>query len=94
MFGSDELHIRSPIIIIAAAFNVQPKDIRHALRKGDAIPKEFGEHRALEYDTEERRVEWVKKNVENRTAVNRTEFYIIVAKLSAQWLRKDGLSLF
>jgi hypothetical protein len=44
------------------------------LQKGNAIPKGRGDHSALEDDIEERLIEWVKKNFQNRAAVNWTGF--------------------
>jgi hypothetical protein len=38
--------------VIARAFDFQPKDVRHALEKGETIPKGHGEHPALEVDIE------------------------------------------
>jgi hypothetical protein len=45
----------------------------HALQKGETIPKGRGEHPALEVDTEQHLIYWITKNVQNHTAVNRTE---------------------
>jgi hypothetical protein len=39
--------------VIARAFDVQPKDVRHTLEKGEIIPKGRGEHAAFEVDTEQ-----------------------------------------
>jgi hypothetical protein len=58
---------------IACAFNVQPKDVRHPLESGKTIPKGRGEHPALEVDTEQHMIDWIIKNSQNHTAVNRTE---------------------
>jgi hypothetical protein len=58
---------------IARAFDVQPKDIRHILEKGEIIPKGREEHPALEVDTEQHLIDWIRKNVQNHTALNRTE---------------------
>jgi hypothetical protein len=41
------------VTAITCAFDVQPKDVRHALEKGKTIPKGRGEHPALEVDTEQ-----------------------------------------
>jgi hypothetical protein len=38
---------------ITRAFDIQPKEVRHALEKGETIPKGRGEHPALEVDTEQ-----------------------------------------
>jgi hypothetical protein len=59
--------------IIARVFNVQPKDVRHALEKSETIPKGRGEHPALEVDTERHLIDWIIKNAQNYTAINRTE---------------------
>jgi hypothetical protein len=58
---------------IAHAFGVQPKDVRHALEKGEIIPKGRGKHHALEGDTEQYLTDWISKNVQNHAAINRTE---------------------
>jgi hypothetical protein len=58
---------------IARVFEIQPKDLRNALAKGDAIPKGRGEHPALEDDTEKLPLEWIPKNAQNHAPVNRTE---------------------
>jgi hypothetical protein len=55
---------------IARAFDAQPKDVRHALEKGETIPKGCGEHPALEGDTEQYLIDWIAKNAQNHTAVN------------------------
>jgi hypothetical protein len=59
---------------IAQNFNLQPKDARYALQKSNTIPKGRCEHQALEEDTKKPPLELVKKNAQNCTAVNRTEF--------------------
>jgi hypothetical protein len=56
----------------ARAFDVQPKDVRHALEKGETIPKGRGEHFAPEVDTEQHLTHWITKNAQNHTGVNRT----------------------
>jgi hypothetical protein len=38
---------------VARAFDVQPIDVRHALEKGETIPKVRGEHPGLEVDTKQ-----------------------------------------
>jgi hypothetical protein len=58
----NKLQQQVPLRAIARAFEVRPNDVRHALAKGDAIPKKRGEQHALEEDTEERRIEWINKN--------------------------------
>jgi hypothetical protein len=58
---------------IARAFNVQPKDVRHALEKGKTIQKGRGEYPALEVEGEQRLIDWITKNAQNHTVVNRTE---------------------
>jgi hypothetical protein len=55
-------------------FNGQDdKAVRHALEKGETIPKGRGEHSALEVDTEQHLIDWITKNAQNNTTVNRTE---------------------
>jgi hypothetical protein len=39
--------------VIACYFDVQAKDVRHALEKGETLPKGCGEHPALEVDIEQ-----------------------------------------
>jgi hypothetical protein len=58
---------------IARAFEVRPKDVRHALAEGGAIPKGCGAHHALEGSTEERLLEWIANNAKKHTPVNRME---------------------
>jgi hypothetical protein len=69
----NKLHTRLAVTAIAYAFDVQPKDVRHTLEKGEIIPKGRGEHLALEVDTEQHPIDWITKNVQDHTAVNRTE---------------------
>jgi hypothetical protein len=71
--GLNRLHRRLAVKAIARAFDVQPKDARHALEKGEAIPKGRGEHPTLEVDTEQYLIDWITKNAQNHTAVNWTE---------------------
>jgi hypothetical protein len=52
-FGLNKLHSRLAVTDIARAFDVQPKDVRHALEKGKTIPTGRGQHPALEVDTEQ-----------------------------------------
>jgi hypothetical protein len=72
-FGLNRLHRRLAVKAIARAFDVQPKDFRHALDKGGTIPKGRGEHPALEVDTEQHLVDWITKTAQKHTAVNQTE---------------------
>jgi hypothetical protein len=72
-FGLNRLYRRLAVKAIARAFDVQPKDARHALEKSEAIPKGSGEHPALEVDTEQHLIAWITKNAQNHTAINRTE---------------------
>jgi hypothetical protein len=58
---------------VARVFDVQLKDVRHALEKGKTIPKGLREHPALEVDTEQHLINWITKNAQNHTAVNRME---------------------
>jgi hypothetical protein len=58
---------------IARAFDVQFKDVRHALENGETIPKGRAEHPVFEVDTEQYMIEWITKNAQNHTTVNRTE---------------------
>jgi hypothetical protein len=60
---------------ISRLLDVQPKDVRHALEKGETILKRRGEHPALEVDTEQHLINWITKNAQHQTAVNRTERY-------------------
>jgi hypothetical protein len=50
-FGLNKLHRPLAVKDIAHPFDVQPKDVRHALEKGETIPKGRGEDPALEADT-------------------------------------------
>jgi hypothetical protein len=43
------------------------------LENDKTILDERGEHPALEVDTEQYLIDWVTKNAQNQTAVNRTE---------------------
>jgi hypothetical protein len=72
-FGLNRLHRRLAVKAIFRAFDVQPKDVRHPLKKGETIPKGHGEHPALEVDTQQHLSDWTGKNAQNHTAVNRTE---------------------
>jgi hypothetical protein len=72
-FGLNRLHRRLALKPIARAFDVQPKDGRHALEKGEIMPKGRGEHPALQLDTEQHLIDWIAKNAQNHTAVNRIE---------------------
>jgi hypothetical protein len=58
---------------IACTFDIQPKDVRHALEKGEIIPKGREERPALEVDTEQHLIGWITKNAQNHTTVNRIE---------------------
>jgi hypothetical protein len=58
---------------IARTFDVQPKDVRHALEKGETSPKGRGRHPALEVDTEQYLIDRITKNAQRHTAINRTE---------------------
>jgi hypothetical protein len=53
IFGLNRLRKRLAVKAIARAFYVQSKDVRHALEKGETIPKRHAEHPALEVDTEQ-----------------------------------------
>jgi hypothetical protein len=55
---------------IARAFDVQPKDVRHALEKGEKIPKGGAEQPVLEVDAEQYLINWITKNAQNHTAIN------------------------
>ena len=72
-FALDKLHRRLPVKALARAFNIQAKDVRRALEKGDTIPSGRGRHPALDDEIEERLLEWIQKNAHNHTPVNRTE---------------------
>jgi hypothetical protein len=43
-FTRNKLQKELPIKAIVRVFEIQPKDVRNALAKGDAIPKGRGEH--------------------------------------------------
>jgi hypothetical protein len=79
---------------IARAFDVQPKDVRHALEKGETIPKGRGEHPAFEVDIEQHVIDWITKNAKNHTAVNRQSYFIIAAKLLERRLHRGESILF
>jgi hypothetical protein len=51
-FGLNRLHRRLAVKGIVRASDVQPKDVHHALEKGETILKGRGEQPALEVDTE------------------------------------------
>jgi hypothetical protein len=72
-FGVNKLHRRLAVKAVARDFDIQPKDVRHPLEKGETIPKGCGEHPALEMDTEQHLIDWITKNAQNHTAINRTE---------------------
>jgi hypothetical protein len=72
-FRLNRLHRRLVVKVIARAFDVQLKDVRHALEKGETIPKTRGKYPALEVDTEQHLIDWITKNAQNHTAVIRTE---------------------
>jgi hypothetical protein len=57
VFGLNRLHRRLAVKVISRVFDVQPKDVRHALEKSETIPKGRGEHPALEVDTEQRLID-------------------------------------
>jgi hypothetical protein len=60
-FRLNRLHRRLAVKIVACAFEVQPKDVRHALEKGEIIPKGCGEYPALEVDTEQHLIDQITK---------------------------------
>ena len=72
-FAQNTLRRKLSIKAIARVFEIQPKDVRHALAKGDAIPKGRGEHPALEDDTAKQLLQWILKNAQNHAPVNRTK---------------------
>jgi hypothetical protein len=72
-FGLKRLHRRLAVKAIARVFDVQLKDVCHALEQGETIPKGRGEHLALEVDTEQHLIDWITKNAQNHAVVNRTE---------------------
>jgi hypothetical protein len=53
-FVLDKFRIRLPSQAIPRTFNLQPKNLRHALQKRGAIPKGSGEHASFEDDPGER----------------------------------------
>jgi hypothetical protein len=73
IFGLNRPHGRLVAKAVARTFDVQHKDIRHVLEKAKTIPKERGERPALEVDTEQHLIDWITKNAQNHTAINRTE---------------------
>jgi hypothetical protein len=75
IFGLNGLHKRLVVKAIARAFDVQSKDVRHTLEKGETIPKGREEHPALEVDTEQYLIDWITKNAQNHTTVNRPELF-------------------
>jgi hypothetical protein len=72
-FGLNRLHKRLAVKAIARAFDVQSKDVRHALEKGETNSKGRAEHPAVEVDTEQYLIDWITKSAQNHTTVNRTE---------------------
>jgi hypothetical protein len=52
-FALNKGHKGLAVNAIAPAFNVQRKDVRNALQKGDIIPRRREEHHALEEDIEQ-----------------------------------------
>jgi hypothetical protein len=60
-FGLNKLHRRLAVKVIACAFDVPPKDVRHALEKGETIPTRRGEHPVLEVDTGQHLIDWITK---------------------------------
>jgi hypothetical protein len=72
-FALNKSHKRLAVKAIDCAFGVQPKDVRHALEKGDPIPRGRGEHSGLEEDIEQQLIDWITKNAQNHTVINRTE---------------------
>jgi hypothetical protein len=73
VFGLNKLHRRLAVKVIARVFDVQSKDVRHALEKSETIPKGSGEHPTLKVDTEQHLIDWITKNAQNQTAINRTK---------------------
>jgi hypothetical protein len=61
-FGLNRRHKRLAVKAIARPFDVQSKDVRHALEKGETTPKGHAEHSALEVDTEQYLVDRITKN--------------------------------
>jgi hypothetical protein len=72
-FGPNPLHRRLVVNAIALAFNVQSNNVRHVLEKGEAIAKGHEERPEFEVDSEQHLIDWITKNSQNHTAVNRTE---------------------
>jgi hypothetical protein len=72
-FGLNRLYKRLAVKAIARYFDVQSKDVRDALEKGETTPNGRAEHSALEVDTKQYMIDWITKNAQNHTTVNRTE---------------------
>jgi hypothetical protein len=60
---------------IAHTFDLQSKDVRSASEEGDAISRGRGEHPAFKEDIGQQLIDWITKNAQNRTTVNRTELF-------------------
>jgi hypothetical protein len=56
-FALNKFHKRLAVKLIARAFDVRPKDVRHALEKGDTIPRGRGEHPAFEEGIEQQLID-------------------------------------
>jgi hypothetical protein len=52
-FALNKFHKRLVAKVINCAFDVQAKDVWHALEKGDPIPRGHGDHPALDEDIKE-----------------------------------------
>jgi hypothetical protein len=94
IFGLNRLYRRLAVKAVARAFDVQPKAVRHALEKGETIPKGRAEHPALEVDTEQHLTDWITKNVQNHMPFIEQSYFIIAAKLLEQRLHRGESILF
>jgi hypothetical protein len=90
IFGLNRLHRRLVVKAIARAFDIQPKNVRHALEKGEAIPKGREEQPALEVNTEEHLIDWITKMPRTILPSIEQSYFIIAAKLLEQRLHRGG----
>jgi hypothetical protein len=62
--------------VMARIFEIQLKDVRHGLEKGDPIPKGRREHPVPGEETDKPRLEWMTQRTQTHTPMNRLEpFY-------------------
>lgn len=72
-FSQTELHIKLSKSSVARAFAVDPKVVRHALKRGYSIPEGRGQHQALSDEVESQLLQWIEKKAQNNEAIGRTE---------------------